>query len=1271
MSGPVGGGAEWTAAQRRAIGASGKSLLVSASAGSGKTSVLAERVVHLLTHEDESVRCDARDLLVVTFTEAAAAEMRTRIEKKLRDRLAAPLGGGPAAEERLRAQIALLPTAQISTIHAFCLAVIRAAFHEAAVDPSAAILDADEAALLEREVLDDLFSSLLGAETPLARDFRSLVDDVALGRLETIRELALSLAAFLSSLPPDDDWASRQLERLDPRGSGAVLAEHAAEMALEIERQEAHARAQAEWILARLPEGDDYGSAVAAYADALSDWHADLTRGGAGAAEAVRESIRAYGFAKAKAKRGLDDDGKRRRELARAAKERAEKSLFETRLKKRFALFTEEESRDGLARIFPYARTLLALAGEFRESYRRAKRRMDVLDFADLERHAALLLLPQGSATARGLRDRFRHVLVDEVQDVNPLQMAILRAVSREDDPERSANLFCVGDVKQSIYRFRLAEPALFVERERAQAAAGARGENVFLQENFRSRKTILDGVNAIFRSLMREGVGLVSYDGRAELRPGTPAQDSGGTPTRVLVVERDRERERGSGDEDDEANAEGGGGAAADEIEELESVEREALVIGDEILSIVGRERPNGSPYAYRDVAILLRSARHRAGRIASVLASLGIPAFAAEGQTIFESLEVQDVLALLRVLDNARQDIPLAATLRNGMAGERFSEDDLVLVRLHARAAPFHEAARLYARSGADEALRGRIARAFERVDAWRAAARRRPLAEVLSEIYDASGILAFAGGLPSGAQRRANLLDLHERARQFGAFERQGLHRFLRFLETLRAEEREIGAPPAIGEGEDVVRIMTIHQSKGLQFPVVFVADLAKRFNDRDSSGSVLFDRGAGIGMKAVDRERMIEYPTAAHQLVALRARNASHDEELRILYVAMTRAEERLVLVGSDSLARVRGQYAPGDGGEAAAAARPVTAIDVLSADNALDWVFSALRESAPGSVAWDGAGAAEPLFAVRTIPASALAGLRLAPAAAEAGAAEELRSRAAALEPLPADEVSNPAAAARVMNAIDWVYPHAAATRIRSVRAASDAAEKDAAAFQRDPDERADEPVPAAAAPRRRFPARATGKDAAALGTATHRVLERIDLARAATEAHVRAEIERLAAAGLVTREEAAAIDAEGIAWFFGSTPLGEAIRSAGAESYRREVVFLSAEPAREWLSPPEAPPEGAAEETVVVRGSIDAVLVAADWVEIVDFKTDRPGPAGRAARADAYAPVLRAYARAAERLWRRPARQATLVFLSERWTQSLFASGEIVPGTIS
>ncbi|HEY3244474.1 MAG TPA: helicase-exonuclease AddAB subunit AddA [Phycisphaerae bacterium] len=1232
----------WTPQQRRAIETIDRSVLVSAAAGSGKTAVLAERCAHLVCDAPPPRRCSVDGLLVVTFTEAAAAEMRSRIRLALESRLAQKPHDG-----HLRSQLALLGTAQISTIHAFCLWMLRRWFNEVSIDPAAVILDQDEARLLKSETIDGLFRGLYESDVPQARHFRDLVDAYALGQDQAIAAHVLSLYEFITSLPPTDDWTERMRRRV--LDGEPIIADAFQNLSRELQRQAAHCRTICETISASLPEGAAlYVQPLTAHADCLEAWHALLRTASAARFERVRAALAGYELKAERAPVYKDLQAKARREHAKALFDQVGE-LFERRVQRYFGRFTPDEMRAGLRQVAPYVESLLELVSAFQQRYQAAKRALDALDFSDLER-LAFELLHGSNGVAAELRDRFAHVLVDEFQDVNPLQQAILQAASRESDPHRPANLFAVGDVKQSIYRFRLAEPTIFLNRMAAFEQDTSGGLSTPLQENFRSRKTILDGINLIFRSLMRRSAGLIEYDASAELRCGDAARQTlVSTPIEVHLLERKLDSGGEAEDEDQVAER----SSTADDPASWESVEREACLIGTRIRALLaGGTLANGAPLRYRDIAILLRSAAHRAGPMASMLGRMGIPAYTSAGQTLFETIEIQDVLALLRVLDNAQQDIPLAAVLGSGITGMSLTPDDLVTLRCFDPAAPFHEAVREFARRGPGGDLKDRLTEILDRVERYRRRIRRRPLADVLWAIYSATAYLAHATGLENGLQRRANLLYLHERARQFGTFAKQGLHRFLRFIESLQRAGQEIGAAPALGEAEDVVRILTIHQSKGLEYPVAFVADLGKKFNLEDASGRIIFDRDAGIGLRVVDSDRMIEYPSIAHHAVAQQIACSARDEELRVLYVALTRARERLILVGSCHLDPLLKRCALQVGQNATASRAALTDLDILTANAPLDWIVPALAAAPCGMVHWQPAKHAESdaLFHIHTHTSDEMSSWKLRPAASES--LKSLRRAIARLEALPANEplAADTPEIDEVCARLKYEYPFLPAASIPAIIAASQA--------QRTYDFTVDDLATPTNARQRAAANRkseignrksaAAQEDARLRGIATHRLLQHLDLAHVATTAAIRAQVEDLIRQRRLSPEEAAVVDIDSIAWFF-ATPLGKRLRLAGA-SYQREFMFLSSEPAC-LLDPTLG---SSIDDELLVRGVIDGILVHDSSLEIIDFKTDAVEHDQLAERAADYRLQMQLYARAAARHWRRPVAKCHLAFVSAR-----------------
>ncbi len=992
-----------TPSQQAAIETRGTSILVSAGAGSGKTAVLAERCAHLVA--DVRPPCGVDGLLVVTFTEAAAAEMRQRIARALRERIDAD-----PTNRWLQRQIALLDTASISTIHAFCRHVLNRYFAHADVEPHAPIMDAQDAVLLRQETAKQVFDQFAERTGPTGEAFLDLLAAYGGGSEQGLIRRVLDVDAFLTSIPNPQAWIEAASQRYDTDTADVLpttwtrLLHETLQTELDAQRQAVVGEIAG---LRRHPECVSPAiGCLECYQQALDDWLGQLK--GDNDPESLNQvcihGIGVFEFPKTpritKKIKELPADERDAFIHAADIVRNVSTELFKKRLKETYGRFSVADWAAGIVRTGKHVKTFLSLATAVRKVYQRHKRDLGVVDFADLERMTLDLLRDDATGVAARLRDQYEHVLVDEFQDVNAVQAAILRLVSREGESDRPGNLFAVGDVKQSIYRFRLAEPKLFLDRQagfirhaaRTRSTTGAAatdgkgagngadgsgctgngaGVAIDLVENFRSRPAVIDAVNAIFERLMALDLGGIAYDEHARLKAGLsedapaatggtgvpPVDKSCGTGVSPMGQDQDAaspvppvelhilESVRATGDDH-----------AADDPHadafDWEQIEREAYVIAHRVKELADAGTP------YRDIVILLRSMQPRAALLLRTMSRLGIPVFADSSGGFFDSLEILDMLSLLELLDNRQQDIPLAAALRSPIFGRPVSDDDLVEIRTTGDGprgdVPFHAAVRDYAENGPDEPLRNRLAAMLNRLHNWRRRARQRPLADVLWEIYDESGYLAYVTGLRDGRQRRANLMRLHEYARQFGTFQRQGLHRFLRFVNSLRDAGQDLDAGTVVSPGEDVVRVMTIHRSKGLEFPIVILGELGKRFNLADARGPILFDRRLGLAFEAVDLDRRIAYPTLPHRLVSQAAEAEARAEEMRVLYVALTRAKQRLILVGAgagDDLQQDRQRFAGHTG--------PLPVLHRRTAHSMLDWVSAAIGCQPTDCVAFGG------------------------------------------------------------------------------------------------------------------------------------------------------------------------------------------------------------------------------------------------------------------------------------------------------------------------
>lgn len=1258
----------WTPSQRAAIDTVDRSVLVSAGAGSGKTAVLAERCAHLVA--DHRPPCAVDQILVVTFTDAAASEMRERIARTLRARLTAR-----PEDPWLAGQLALVDSADISTLHSFCRRLLGRYFAHADLDPQMPMMDPSDASLLRRETAQQVFDSFEAREDAVGESYLNLLAAYSGGSERTLINLVLEVDEFLTSILDPDEWIRTTLASAQPEGNNALpdvwRMRFADALREELQAQLRTLDHYRHKLAEKTPLVDGFIQALDQYAEQLKRWSSILAADTSPVAldQVCAAELPAYEFPtlprKSKKITQLPSEEVLDFEAAGDLVRMVRDNLFRNDLLKRFGHFSVADWAQGLTLVRPHMVVFLQLVRELRAAYQRAKSELGVMDFADLERRTVELLQNEENGVAAWLREHYQHVLVDEFQDTSPLQAEILRLVSREIDPARKANLFTVGDVKQSIYRFRLAEPRLFLERmhrfevESANANPAARGCAIHLVENFRSRPRLLEAINAIFERLMVKDLGDIDYDEAARLKPGRNEENDAQESIPPIELHILDDLRSGAKDQHDDASTSVEGvdpasdeskDATKDSPEDWQRMEREAYVMADCVQKCLDRG------YALHDIAILLRSMKARSALLMRTLARRGISARSDVSGGFFEALEVRDMLCLLALLDNEQQDIPLAAVLRSPILGSPLSDSDLVEVRtcrsLSAIGMPFHAAFREYAIRGPDETLRTRLRTIRERLSDWRRRIRSRTLADTLWEIYEQSGYFAYVSGLREGPQRRANLIRLHEYARQFGTFRRQGLYRFLQFMDALLESGDDLEPGVVRGGAENVVRVMSIHRSKGLEFPVVIVGELGKRFNLKDARRSVLFDRQLGLALEAVDVDRRIRYPTLPHRLVARSIVNESLSEDLRVLYVAMTRARERLILVGTQAHSRVE-QWQRRLAGHVG----PLPLTDRRSATGMLDWVTQAICCQPRERVAFDAPpGGPQTLIHVHSYAADDMKNWSIdrPPRAGE----QERLERYAAFAPL---ELKSPQP-----TAMDWIttiekrltapYRAAPLTRVPAVAAASLLKRRwESQQDDLDPAAGLDAPTSlGVTADGYRFdpPRSCSGiqpVDAAQRGTWTHEFLQRLDLRRVGSNDLLRAQREEMIRAEVFRRDEADQIDLDTIAWLFQS-PLGQRLTNARCRVFREWPFVIGVDPTR--YDPGASPLDK--QDLMLVRGIIDVLFDDGSGWEILDYKTDQVSGTALAQRADLYRGQLRIYAAAVEATLREPVRKLHLAFLSPR-----------------
>ncbi|MCX8089970.1 MAG: UvrD-helicase domain-containing protein [Verrucomicrobiae bacterium] len=1200
-----------TPEQRAAVSARGNTL-VTAGAGTGKTLTLVERCLRLILEQRESVE----NLLLVTFTEAAAAEMRERLRQALREAQAQR-----PDDEHLARQLALLDTARISTLHGFCRQLIGEHFHELGLDPQFNVLDEQQTAPLRRAALDAVLERFYAGNDPEARAVQEMIRVFGRGRDRAIRQLVLRIHDYARSLPDPDAWLEEQQRQFEPSEPTAW-------------RRlwwEAVALWRREWLEELEPRRAE-APAIELCFEALTAWQANPS---GNSAERALLAIRAADESQEGWPRGVKT---RARE---PIKDFFEEAAFLA------SLLPKPDGSDPIAEDWAWARphvlALLRLTRAFAEEFAARKRELAGLDFADLEQFALRLLCERGTgrptAIARAWRERLHHVFVDEYQDINGAQDAILTALGCEGN----GNRFLVGDVKQSIYRFRLANPKIFA-RYQETWRAGQNGRVLSLTGNFRSRKPILRFINGFVGSLMRPAVGGVAYE---PLVPGHEADPSDGRDASPCVELHLLPR-AGTVDSLEDAEDNAGG-----ESVELSVAEREARLIArllrelkESGFQIRDKTQNCLRPVEWKDMAVLLRSPSGRAEAFAGEFERAGVP-LVAERPGFFATLEVGDLLNLLRLLDNPLQDIPLVAVLRSPLVG--LSPDELARIRASSTARRFWTALEELARAEAQpaatenapgagepegESLQAKVVTFLEQFRRWRELLRHTSLSQCLETVLAETHYEALLRAGERGPERATNVRRLLDLTRQFDPYQRQGLYRFLRFVQAQQDEEMDLDAPPPLSD--DAVQLMSIHKAKGLEFPVVVLAGLGTRFNEESLNGPVLLHETLGLCPRIRPSEQEQSYPSLAWWLARREERRELRGEELRLLYVALTRARDRLILVGTASSRGAERAWIEDP-------PVPLTTRQVVKARRHLAWLLRWLPHALKGSVPNDDELAQRPPFSWRIYdendpvfqqprpPTPALQQTR--PSTEDLQTIEQLKAR------------------------LQWRYPFESATRRTAKASVSELRRR---ALEETDEEarwlfRWRERVLSGALARRVV--EAAELSAAERGLAHHRFLERVALEQAGAVAALEAEARRLVREGHLSAAEAAALDLEGLAAFWGSD-LGRRIR-AERERVRRELAFTARFAPAELdgllgVAGGDAP--RSQEEFVVVQGVADLVVVRPEDLWMVDFKTDAVTPTTLEEAVRRYVPQVKLYARALERIYGRPVRECALHFLALRQT---------------
>lgn len=1212
----------WTREQQQVIELRNRSLLVSAAAGSGKTAVLVQRIIELVCDRVKPVDIDR--LLIVTFTKAAAGEMRERVLKAIEKRLEAE-----PDNVHLRRQELLAGHAYITTIDSFCLSVIREHYQEIQLDPSFRIADEGELTLLQ----DDVLKSLLEDEYSAGSEsFLNFMEAYAPGRDdERAAKLIIQLYGFCMANPRPLDWLDDCLKAYNVTDTeGALENQSWMQWVISYAKQELR---QQEEIYDRLIEECEDDDGPLAYAVPLKQER-----------EAIREALEAQGYAELrKAVHAISFAAKPRKKKTDTFSDELAASIWGVRetVKKtvraqqsEFFCDDEKRVREKHRMAGSHAAELVRLTREFIERFSVQKRRKNLVDFSDLE-HMALDILsrqtPEGerpTETAMQYRDSFAEIMIDEYQDSNYVQELILTSIAKPDQ----SNLFMVGDVKQSIYRFRLARPELFMGKYESYDAEESLHQKIELHANFRSRCCVLDTVNYFFYQLMQKSVGNVQYDDNAALNAGRVFENSGEhrISDRAELLLLDLE-DVVVADESDEAEQSAESFYEETQVRQEDrqtasynSREWEAFMVAKRIRELTDPESGihvwDGELGEYRraqygDIAILLRTAKDWTDEFTAVLKSCGIPAAAETGSGYFSALEVQTVLSLLEIIDNPLQDIPLAAVMHSPIGG--FSDEELARLRVQGEAGAesprLYEAVTAYIASHEQDRLAARLSGFVHVLEDYRRRSMYLSLHELITYVLDDSGYYDYVSAMPGAKVRCANIDMLIERAKTFEKTSYHGVFSFVRYINRLKKYSVDYGLAQG-DKAADCVRIMTIHKSKGLEFPICFVSGLGKCFNERDIKASMLFSEKYGIGTDAIDVANRTKESTLMKTAVKLETRLEDLGEELRVLYVAMTRAKEKLIMTGAMSGLN---EYLKAHMHAEDKGSRVLSWQSITGARRMLDWIVSAAVKHKSFSNVYEMLEIPIPLGGVcfnERLPMSVELFTR-----AELDFKDKIeavknvikKSELEFWKKTAVDERTE--AFIRERLAADYEYDCLsklnAAFSVSELKKAESEAESEAQPLPGFDYEKDIETVLP------NFIAEGKKINAASRGTIYHRVFEELELGNK----DLKGQIDRLVRSGVLTAEESSMIR-EADFEIFTASKLGQRAASADAVGhYHREMPFILGIPAQEMsaqlsgaqaLAKPMRRSDDR-EEYISIQGVIDAWFEEPDGIVLIDFKTDR------------------------------------------------------------
>lgn len=1225
---------KWTKEQEQVIALRGCHILVSAAAGSGKTAVLVQRILSKIMDEQHPVDIDR--LLIMTFTRAAAGEMRERICTALEEAIYED-----PDNEHLQRQMSLLHTAQITTIDGFCAHIIRNYFHLIELDPGYRIADEGEIKLLQEDVLDELLEKYYQEKQ---EDFLCFAESYSSGKSdERIRQMILDLYYAAMSHPDPQEWLQACLQPYQISSVEELAGQEGMKLLWEMTDgylEEAKGLVREAGEICRQPGGPyHYEEAVLQDADFVEQLQSDVMSRDY---ESIKQDLEYVSFARLSNKKASDVEPEKK-ENVKQLRDDLKRILQD--LGKTFFAQTQEEFLQILQMTLPVMKVFVKLVRDFHEMFSMKKREKNLLDFTDMEHLALEILMQPGehgremSQAARELSEKYEEVLVDEYQDSNLVQEILANCVSGWVNQRK--NIFMVGDVKQSIYRFRLARPELFMEKYKKYSLEEGEERRIDLHKNFRSRPQVLECVNYLFRQIMGEDLGGISYDDAAALYPGADFPDGAREEflkTEVLLIEKDTEE-------------------LQEEVHLQNVQEMEALAVAHSILQIVGKEKildkKTGAyrPAEYGDIAILLRTAAGWTETFQEILLSRGIPAYSMSKTGYFSALEIVTILDFLRICDNPLQDIPLAGILYSPIVD--CSAEEMALVRSAFLEGFLYEGVCQYAEreeleTEEERILRKKLQNFLKLLEQCRSLAVYTPIHQLIQQILKLSGYGDYARALPGGEQRSANLHMLVEKAMDYEKTSYRGLFHFVRYIESLQKYEVDFGEVNLQGTHGGAVQIMTIHKSKGLEFPIVYVAGLGKNFNFQDMNAGVLIHPELGLGADGIVPEKRLKIPSLYKQMIRCQMLKDSLGEELRILYVALTRAKEKLILSGS---IEHLGQHLKNAQRFCRREEQLLPVAMRMKCRNYWGYLLPALAShpcmnelyrqyEIPEFIPESAESSCAP-FEVKVVTAFDLAG-------DEVWNQAETQMKEEKLKNWDPEQVYHKKIRQELEERFHYQYPHGHLKEIPvkvsvselNKRQYQEESEKEEALFyERDV-------IPLIP----RFMAEQEDTDtlcpAMIRGSAYHCLMEWLDYSHADSQEQILMQMENLQKAGKMQEHEAECISVKAVLKFI-SSPLGQRMRQAAEEGrlYREQPFMILREACA-------VSPEWPQEEQILIQGIMDAYFAEGEELVLVDYKTDRVFRDGEELLRKRYGAQLEDYAQALEQTLKKKVKEKVIYSFS-------------------